>query len=82
MPGTSDRNFNPTSIGLGSFAVATAGVTVLAQIVLPATVVPVVVNDQENGADIVLLDPSVAPLTVAVYVVLPVSADVGVSVTV
>ena len=81
MPGTSARNFTPTSTALASLAAATAGAAVLAQIVLPV-VAAAVVNDQVEALVMAVPDRSLTPLTVAVYVVFPVSATLGVSVAV
>jgi hypothetical protein len=70
-------NFTPTSTALVSVVDATTGVVVLLHNVAFAIVVKV----QETGA-ITFPERSLAPLTIAVYVVEVASAELGVSVAV
>src|SRR5260370_1377139 len=81
LPATSERTFTPTSVEEASESFAVPGAAEEIQMLNgPGPRLAMVVKDQVTGEVIVLPDRSLAPLTVAVYVLELPSAALGVSV--
>src|SRR5436309_362862 len=81
-PAMSERNLTPSSTAPESASAGTAGTVELLQMLIGPVPAGTVVNDQKSDDAIALPGRSLAPLTVAVYVMAVPSAAEGVRVAV